>query len=190
MVAASQPYLTMKFVMDYVNKGHLSCETIDGGNCKSVATDMCTYMNSCNSHGSCSEKTDGKCVCDDGYYGADCASEVDKLIADKTHYTYIKSATGYRWFYFSLPTTGDYSVSVNSDSAVSVYISKGTTNLPDPVNFDTLIKNEMTVQITQESLDLSKGAILAVYCTGDETDVTKFTITLTSTTSSFLNFFQ
>ena len=47
MVAASQPYLTMKFVMDYVNKGHLSCETESSGSCKSVASDMCDYMNDC-----------------------------------------------------------------------------------------------------------------------------------------------
>ena len=33
MVAASQPYLTMKFVMDYVSKGHLSCETESNGTC-------------------------------------------------------------------------------------------------------------------------------------------------------------
>lgn len=85
MVAASQPYLTMKFVMDYINKGHLSCETIDGGSCKSVGEDMCTYMNDCNGHGSCSSKTDGKCVCDEGFYGSDCTSEVDALLSDMPH---------------------------------------------------------------------------------------------------------
>ena len=68
--------------MDYVKKGHLSCETIDGGNCKSVANDMCDYMNQCNDHGTCSASTDGKCVCDTGFYGADCSSTVHELSSE------------------------------------------------------------------------------------------------------------
>ena len=77
MVAASQPYLTMKFVMDYVTKGHLSCETESNGSCKSVADDMCTYMNDCNDNGSCNE--DGKCECNEGSYGPDCSATVSSI---------------------------------------------------------------------------------------------------------------
>lgn len=139
MVAASQPYLSMKIVMDYVKKGHLSCETISSGNCKSMADDMCDYMNDCNGQGTCSSSTNGKCVCDTGYYGADCSSTVDALTSSTS--TYLKSPTGYRWKYFSVPASSDaQSVYMNSDRAVSVYIRMGLTDLPDVVNFDAVIK--------------------------------------------------
>ena len=63
-------------------------------------------------------------------------------------------------------------------------------DLPDHENFDALIKNELNVQFGPESLDFSKGAILAVKCKGDPTDLTTFTITLRGRSTSFLDFFQ
>ena len=136
MVAASQPYLTMKFVMDYVNKGHLSCETESSGNCPSVADDMCTYMNDCNGNGSCD--IDGKCTCDSGSYGPDCSATVHNIWTGGSAY----SVTGKRWVYFLLPASGDFSVKIEATRNVSIYIRKGLTDIPDAVNFDTLIVKE------------------------------------------------
>ena len=142
MVAASQPYLTMKFVMDYVTKGHLSCETESNGSCKSVADDMCTYMNNCNDNGSCN--IDGKCECNKGSYGPDCSATANSLSTAGKAY----SVTGKRWSYFLLPATGDYSVRIEATRNVSVYLRKGLTDLPDSVNFDAVIKKEKSIELT------------------------------------------
>ena len=77
MVPASQPYLSMQFVKNFIESGHLTCETEDDGKCDSVASDMCNYMNDCNNNGSCNSY--GKCECDTGFFGADCSSTVTDM---------------------------------------------------------------------------------------------------------------
>ena len=74
MVPAFQPYASMQFVKNFIEHGHLRCETDKQGSCDSVASDMCDYMNNCNSNGSCNSY--GKCECKTGFYGADCSSTV------------------------------------------------------------------------------------------------------------------
>jgi len=44
-----------------------------------MASDMCEYMDDCNKKGTCG--SDGKCVCNAGYYGADCSVKVTSLDA-------------------------------------------------------------------------------------------------------------
>lgn len=51
MVPAFLPYLSMQFVNNYIESGHLTCETDTEGKCSSVASDMCKYMDDCNSNG-------------------------------------------------------------------------------------------------------------------------------------------
>ena len=72
MVPAFQPYVSMKFIENLIEKGYLYCDTDESGSCSSIASDMCDYMNDCNSNGSCNSY--GKCECDAGYFGADCTS--------------------------------------------------------------------------------------------------------------------
>ena len=74
MVPAFQPYASMQFVKNFIEHGHLRCETDGEGKCASIASDMCDYMNNCNSNGSCNSY--GKCECKTGFYGADCSSTV------------------------------------------------------------------------------------------------------------------
>lgn len=78
MVPAYQPYVSMKFVMNYLEKGYLTCETeSNSGKCESVASDMCKYMNKCSGNGSCNSY--GKCECNSGFFGADCSTSVVDL---------------------------------------------------------------------------------------------------------------
>jgi len=77
MVPAYQPYASMQFVENFINKGYLYCSTDSNGSCKSVASDMCKYMNECNGKGTCNSF--GKCECDSGFFGADCLSTVTDL---------------------------------------------------------------------------------------------------------------
>lgn len=184
MVAASQPYLTMKFVMDYVNKGHLSCETESSGSCKSVASDMCDYMNDCYGQGTCN--SDGKCECNSGFFGPDCSATAETVQSS----SFTQTVTGRRWSYFIVPENQDaVNVSITSDRAVDIYITVGTTVLPDAVNFDGLLKAQTNIKLTHESLDISKGAIIALYCSGGSTTATTFTVA-EDANDSILKFFQ
>ena len=70
MVPAFQPYASMQFVKNLIEKGYLYCDTEANGSCTSVASDMCKYMNDCNDNGQCNSY--GKCECNAGFYGADC----------------------------------------------------------------------------------------------------------------------
>lgn len=51
MVPAFQPYLSMQFVNNYIESGHLSCETEADGKCRSIAKAMCGYMDDCSGNG-------------------------------------------------------------------------------------------------------------------------------------------
>lgn len=66
---------------------------------------MCSYMNDCNGHGSCS-KTTGKCKCNSGFYGADCGTTVKEFTFDYNAQNFeAKNYTGSRWTYFMVPPT-------------------------------------------------------------------------------------
>ena len=89
--------------------------------------------------------------------------------------------TASRWFYYLVDIdSGDYQITVTSDRDVSVYIRKGTNDLPDTVTFDTVIKDDTDISFSSQMMtDLTKnGAIIAVHCQGEATDSTSFTVTL------------
>ena len=54
---------------------------------------------------------------------------------------------GNRWTYYSLPSFESFKVQIEASQQVSVYLRKGLTNLPDKINFDTVIKNELKVNL-------------------------------------------
>ena len=176
MVPAYQPYASMQFVMDYIEKGYLYCETESNGSCKSVASDMCDYMNDCNGNGSCNSY--GKCECDKDFFGADCSAKVVDLTSASAN-SVEETVKASRWFYYLIPEqTGDFTLNLNSDREVSVYIRKGVTDLPDTVTFDALVKNEMSIGLSSQMVNFSKGAIVAVHCIGASDDETNFTVQL------------
>lgn len=132
---------------------------------------MCDFMNDCNGNGSCNSY--GKCVCDAGYFGADCTSVVGDLSSSAGSET----VSGNRWFYYLVPEdSGDVSISIASDRPVSVYVRKGTTDLPDPVTFDALVKDETQITFTSQVMNFAEGVIIAVHCEGDADDQTTFTV--------------
>ena len=170
MVPAYQPYVSMQFVKDFITKGYLYCETDENGSCESVAHDMCDYMNDCYGQGTCNSY--GKCECDAGFFGADCSSTVtDLTTADEQKVS--ETTTASRWFYYSVPADADdYEITVSSDNGVSVYVRMGDTELPDPSNFDSFIKNQTSMTFPSTMLDSEQGWMLAVHVQGNSSDVT------------------
>ena len=75
-----------------------------------------------------------------------------------------------------LPATGDYSIQVEATRNVSVYVRKGLTDIPDSVNFDSVIKKEKSIEVTQKTLDLTAGAIMAIYTMHEPTQVTDYSV--------------
>ena len=72
-------------------------------------------------------------------------------------------------------TEASFQFTVNSDKPVEVFLKKGITqDLPDAVNYDIRITNETDLTLSSNILNLEQGAIMAVHCTGEETDVTTF----------------
>lgn len=85
-----------------------------------------------------------------------------------------------RWFYYLVPAdAGDVSINIASDRDVSVYIRKGSTELPDTVTFDALIKDETQITVSSKAMNFTEGVILAVHCVGESDDQTTFTVELT-----------
>lgn len=145
MVPVFKPQLTMLFVENFIAKGYLYCEDDSNSSCESVASDMCTYMNDCNGNGSCNKY--GKCECTSDFFGADCSTSVTALASAGTK-SDEQTFTASRWFYYSVGADqGDYSVSVTSDRNVSVYVMKGSSTLPDTINFDSFIKDDTAITV-------------------------------------------
>jgi hypothetical protein len=51
----------------------------------------------------------------------------------------------------------------NANSTFDVYISKGTEEIPDPSNFDLVIKKEKALRLNNGAFDMSQGFIAATY---------------------------
>ena len=86
-----------------------------------------------------------------------------------------------RWFYYTVPADlGDYQVSLTSDRDVSVYIRRGTTDVPDTVNFDAVIKDDTEISFNSQMFKnlASQGVIFAVHCVGETSDTTNFSVQL------------
>ena len=140
-------------------------------------------MNDCNNNGSCN--IDGKCECNTGSYGPDCSATVKDISTSGDSY----SVTGMRWKYFLLPATADFSIQVEATRNVSVYVRKGLTDIPDSVNFDTVIKKEKSIEVTQKTLDLTAGAIMAIYTMHEPTQVTDYNVKMVMDTEA-ISFMQ
>lgn len=81
MVPGGQTWLSGKFVHDYIMYGHIGCHA--SNNDCSMAEKQCSYMNDCYNHGSCNNN--GQCVCDSGFFGADCSvSPTDMSLTSST----------------------------------------------------------------------------------------------------------
>ena len=175
MVPAFQPYLTMQFVKNYVDRGYLYCPTTNGS-CKSVASDMCRFMNDCSGHGTCSSY--GQCQCDAGFFGPDCSTVVTDLTSLEEGQVQ-ETVEASRWLFYGLPADlGDFQLSLTSDRPVSIYVLKGSGTLPDAMTFDFLVKNENRVAITSNTLGFDEGAILAVHCVAKPGESTSYSLQL------------
>ena len=79
-----------------------------------------------------------------------------------------------------------FNVQIEATKEVSVYLRKGLSNLPDKINFDTVLKNEIKINLNSETVDMSQGAIFAVYCTGDASELTNFSVNYNTTMPSII----
>jgi hypothetical protein len=52
---------------------------------------------------------------------------------------------------------------ISCDTEFDLYIKKGTDLLPDPSNFDSVMRSENRVGLNNFSFDTSRGLIVAVY---------------------------
>ena len=73
---------------------------------------------------------------------------------------------------------GEFTLKIDSDREVSVYIRKGSNDLPDTVTFDSLVKDETQISISSQMMNFAKGGIFAVHCVGGSDDKTTFTVEL------------
>lgn len=138
---------------------------------------MCDYMNDCYGNGSCNKY--GKCECDAGFFGADCSATVTDLTS-ATSLKDSQTVSASRWFYYEVPAGEvDWSVNVVSDRALSVYVRKGSVDLPDTVTYDSYIKDDTSITFSSQMMNLSSGAMIAVHIHGEPEDSTSFTIKLT-----------
>lgn len=168
MVPMTEPYMSMMHVKSMMEHGHLICENEDDLGCHSFASSMLSAMDNCGDHGSGSLST-GKCTCDAGWFGADCATWVNDLVDLESD---SKTLVGSRWYYYKVPSSDSFSVQISSDQALEVYVRGGLEAIPDFWEFDFLAKNQKSVKLTQDSMDFSEGAIIAVHVTGRFADVT------------------
>ena len=73
---------------------------------------------------------------------------------------------------------GEFTLTLDSDREVSVYIRKGSNALPDTVTFDSLVKDETQISISSKMMNFEKGGIFAVHCVGETDDKTTFKVEL------------
>ena len=74
--------------------------------------------------------------------------------------------TGTKWSYFSMSAeaaTPGFNLQISSSESFDVYVLKGTDKIPDPSNFDALVKREKTVTFTNHNFDVTNGFVVAVY---------------------------
>ena len=179
MVPVSEPLLSKLYVQSMMEHGHLACEMESSNKCLSFADSMLAYMDNCSGHGSGSTST-GKCTCNSGWYGADCSTKVTDL-SETTAVD--ENISGARWTYYSVPATEAFSLTVAADTGIELYIRQGLSEIPDYYTFDSVLKNQTGIQLTQALMDFSEGAIISVHCTGKENEETNFSIRYNATSS-------
>jgi len=102
----------------------------------------CAYMNYCSGHGTCSQ-TNGECICDKNWAGADCGERVYKLTAFFNRKWIIDGA---QWTYFSYDESlfynENYTLSLTSDRPMDIYMTAGPISQAQPTefNFDLSLK--------------------------------------------------
>ena len=87
---------------------------------------MCKYMNSCSKNGKCQLEI-GKCVCNDGFAGADCNEAIIDLPSTGQNFSQSNVVQGVNWLYFqlyyALPTNMQFVFSLSSSNPMDIYIS-------------------------------------------------------------------
>ena len=153
-------------IKNFISEGVILCGNLLDEPCPSLAPIICQYLNDCNNHGTCCTKL-GKCICDVGFYGADCLKTLIELKSESYKAKY--SASSDNWFYFSVDKdyieTG-FIVTVESDVRVALYLNWSTKDLPDISNFDVMVKAETQIQLSSSNQLIKEGAIIAIHCIG------------------------
>ena len=125
------------YIDDFFATNTLQCHNAAGG-CR-VNTKMCTAMNNCNGNGKC--QTNGICLCDAGFFGADCsfkAFDLNKMQSARA------DTLGNDWFYVSYKggNESNWQVTLKSLQEVNyaVYISFNLSMSPNQFDNDIMVK--------------------------------------------------
>ena len=109
---------------------------------------MCAAMNNCNNGKTGTCQSNGQCVCNKGWKGADCALEA--IGFDKKSRGESKLTNGTEWFYIQIEKTHGpfYIQMVSSSVKFSVFLSAGSDSNPNQFNFDMEFKNVQKLKIS------------------------------------------
>lgn len=120
-------WASYNFLRDYIQGQALACHATSGQTCD-VSQVMCDYMNNCSGHGLC--ESNGKCLCNPGYKGADCSMAYVPLTDG-----YSGSFQNYGPKYHSFTKTGATAstISFTADWPMDIFIAAGSDS--DPTEF-------------------------------------------------------
>lgn len=140
-------FASRQFVADYISNQSLQCHAASA-DC-TVTTNMCFAMLGCNGNGTCG--SNGKCVCDAGWKGADCSLS---SVALTNGYMHTFSYYGPEYFSFTKSGANDSQFTLISSTEMDVYISAGADSDPTEFSHDFAVLGTKTLVLDSLDLDI------------------------------------
>ena len=124
----------------------------------------------CSSHGTCSNTT-GKCQCNAGFAGADCATQLVTLPTDGSAYQQSFQSFGYNWLYITLPsnpTQTPFTLTLSSSNSMDIFLSADQSIDPTGDEMaDLELKQQSRFTLSSKNLPkYANGFLLAVRVNG------------------------
>ncbi|CAI2361512.1 unnamed protein product [Moneuplotes crassus] len=116
LVPSTQLAMSRSMIKDMISSQKLLCHADDPLSCR-LDKISCYYMKNCSENGQC---INGKCHCDEGFYGADCSIKPDIL---KTSALRLTPET---WAHYTWNSTEDFEVSIiGGNTILEVFAMEG-----------------------------------------------------------------
>ena len=109
LVPSTQMAASRRMFKDMITEQKLQCHGAD--DCL-VTEKSCNSMINCSEHGQCHE---GRCICDKGFYGEDCATQVEAIGGCSFN------LGPYEWKHFMLKENLEFLVEVHSDWSIEAF---------------------------------------------------------------------